>query len=157
MTKHTEGQLEIVAHSWKESGLYDKCGNRVALVEIDPDVTEETQDELEAVMDANARRLVACWNACQGLDTDLLESITMLGETLADRFELRNSTERELTTQRDELLEALEHLMEMTEPPEPNCSCHTNPPCNDCIEYGGLREAWEGARGAIASVNKGAS
>jgi len=24
--------------------------------------------------------------------------------------------------------------------PHPNCSCHISPPCNDCIEWGGLRE-----------------
>ena len=35
-----------------------------------------------------ARRLVACWNACVGLDTELLENILMTGETLKSRFEL---------------------------------------------------------------------
>ena len=27
--------------------------------------------------------------------------------------------------------------------PGPNCSCHISPPCNDCVEWGGLREAAE--------------
>jgi hypothetical protein len=36
----------------------------------------------------DARRLVACWNACAGLDTELLENIVMTGETLRSRFEL---------------------------------------------------------------------
>lgn len=25
--------------------------------------------------------------------------------------------------------------------PQPNCSCHLVPPCSDCVEYGGIREA----------------
>ena len=29
--------------------------------------------------EANARRLVACWNACEGMATDVLEKITMTG------------------------------------------------------------------------------
>jgi len=24
--------------------------------------------------------------------------------------------------------------------PDPNCSCHISPPCNNCVDYGGLRE-----------------
>ena len=27
--------------------------------------------------------------------------------------------------------------------PDSNCACHINPPCNDCVNYGGLREAAE--------------
>lgn len=55
----------------------------------------------------NARRLVACWNACEGISTDFLENIAMTGDTLASRFKARDDTERELAAQRDELLEAL--------------------------------------------------
>lgn len=40
---------------------------------------------------ANARRIVACVNACAGLDTELLEQIVILGETLKSRFELMKS------------------------------------------------------------------
>ena len=59
-------------------------------------------DELESI--ANTCRLAACWNACEGLDTDLLENIATMGDTLASRFKLRDQTERELAEQRDELL-----------------------------------------------------
>jgi len=34
----------------------------------------------------DARRLVACWNACEGLTTDNLESVAMMGDTLFARF-----------------------------------------------------------------------
>lgn len=49
------------------------------------------------------------------------------------------------------MLFALEHLVEMTgEPPDRNCSCHISPPCNDCVDYSGWRDAFEYARAAIA-------
>ena len=54
----------------------------------------------------NARRLVACWNACEGISTDLLENLTLTGDTIAARLKLRDATERELAAQRDELLVA---------------------------------------------------
>lgn len=45
---------------------------------------------------------------------------------------------------------AIEGLLDVIEdPPERNCSCHLNPPCNDCVEYSGIREALEFAREAI--------
>lgn len=57
--------------------------------------------------DVFARRIVACVNACAGLDTALLENITMLGDTLKDRIDvLRNEA-----NQRDQLLAALEQLV----------------------------------------------
>lgn len=57
--------------------------------------------------EANARRLVACWNACEGLTTEHMENIDMLGETLAGRFEAFHESERELMDVRDELLDVL--------------------------------------------------
>lgn len=54
---------------------------------------------------------------------------------------------------RDKLLAALELFMErVDEPPESNCSCHLFPPCNDCVEYSGLREAFSDAHDAIAKA-----
>lgn len=35
----------------------------------------------------NAKRIVACVNACAGLDTELLENIVLTGDTLKSRFE----------------------------------------------------------------------
>jgi len=58
-----------------------------------------------------------------------------------------------LIQQRDELLVALELFMErVDEPPEANCSCHLSPPCNDCVENWGLREAFSAAKEAIAKA-----
>ena len=58
-----------------------------------------------------------------------------------------------LIQQRDGLLAALELFMErVDEPPEANCSCHISPPCNDCVENWGLREAFSDAKEAIAKA-----
>lgn len=62
---------------------------------------------------SNARRIVACVNACAGLETEVLDNIVTLGETLLDRFELRNRQEKEIKAQRDELLAALEGMIEV--------------------------------------------
>lgn len=56
-----------------------------------------------------------------------------------------------------DLAAALEQLVEcVDEPPEPNCSCHTNPPCGDCVNYSGLRGALQAARDELAEYYKGA-
>jgi hypothetical protein len=49
------------------------------------------------------------------------------------------------------LRDALELLVESVgRPPDGNCSCHISPPCNDCVDYGGLREAFESVDVALA-------
>jgi hypothetical protein len=56
--------------------------------------------------EANARRLVACWNACEGISTDALET-----EGGAVMGWVRTASKLiAATTQRDELLEALKEL-----------------------------------------------
>jgi len=45
---------------------------------------------------------------------------------------------------------ACETFTELVSIPERNCSCHLSPPCRDCEEYGGLREADKAIREALA-------
>lgn len=46
---------------------------------------------------------------------------------------------------------ALERLLEVIEtPPAPNCGCHISPPCSDCVDWAGLREAIADAESAMA-------
>lgn len=40
-------------------------------------------------------------------------------------------------------------LDNMQHPPEPNCSCFISPPCNDCVEHSGLRDAIANAEAYI--------
>ena len=59
-----------------------------------------------------------------------------------------------VTAQRNSLEGALELMLErIQEPPDSNCSCHISPPCNDCVDFGGEREAFEVAKEALASLN----
>ena len=52
-------------------------------------------------------------------------------------------------------LEALEDLLDQTEPPpDTNCSCHICPPCNDCVDYSGVRYAIEQANKAITAIKE---
>lgn len=97
---------------------------------------------------ANARRIVACVNACAQITTDELESIPSNGGMLGPRDDVAR-----IAKQRNELLAALELMLErIAEPPQSNCSCHLSPPCADCIDFGGEREAFEEAKAVIASV-----
>jgi len=51
----------------------------------------------------------------------------------------------------------LEYLIEsMDPPPDTNCSCHINPPCYDCADYGAIREAYEEAC-TIVEATRGAA
>lgn len=56
---------------------------------------------------------------------------------------------RALAAENERLRDALINLMEMTEPPERDCSCHIAPPCAWCVEYGGVSEAHDDASAAL--------
>ena len=65
--QHTKWWLHVCSHSDKR--LRDEKGEWVA------DVASARRPEREDV--ANARRLAACWNACEGLETDDLEVVSI--------------------------------------------------------------------------------
>ena len=62
-------------------------------------------------MEANARRIVACVNACAGFNTGQLENVLLFGDTLKQRFMVLSNLETELRCQRDGLLLALEYAI----------------------------------------------
>ena len=61
--------------------------------------------------EANARRIVACVNACAGFNTGQLENVLLFGDTLEQRFMVLSNLETELRCQRDGLLLALEYAI----------------------------------------------
>lgn len=74
-TKHTPTQWRAVKHSWSNVGIY--CGNRpVASLSILDDAMEETQNALEAEMDADAAFIVTACNAYYDLRQDLSDART---------------------------------------------------------------------------------
>jgi hypothetical protein len=55
---HTPGPWTLCEHSWSRIGIYSaRCP--IAALDIADDATEETQDEWERVMKANARLIAA--------------------------------------------------------------------------------------------------
>lgn len=83
------------------------------------------------------------------LDTHLEGEFWTIGNAATAIQTLRT----ELTDTKARLAEAVEAvkiLMEMSEPPERNCSCHISPPCGWCIEYAGITEAYEYAASFLA-------
>lgn len=105
-TEHTPGRIR-----YYENGE----ANNYALLEVGADdrwlltLLHNGHDVTQCQI-ANMRRLVACWNACEGIKTGILESVTLVGDTLLKRFVERDKIELELTGQRDELLNALTAL-----------------------------------------------
>ena len=83
--------------------------------------------------EANAERLVACWNACQGIDTADLKS-----GSVSIIHKLHDEAAKMVLAQRDELLEVLEYVMNRLVDPHETADAATN------------------ARAAIAKVEGGA-
>lgn len=95
--KHTQGRLTVKGSRIYEQGAIIDC---IATMQVSN----------QPFWDEDARRLAACWNACDGLDTALLENILTLGDTLKDRFAQRDQVEKELRAQHDELRKARQVL-----------------------------------------------
>lgn len=49
---------------------------------------------------------------------------------------------------------ALSECVDNMYAPDRNCSCHISPPCSDCVDHSGTREALEDAHAAIAALKK---
>lgn len=75
-----------------------------------------------------------------------------LGYRTKEKSDL-NAEIKRLSAHQDALVCALELMLERCpEPPDPNCSCFISPPCNDCVEHAGEREAFEFARAQLAKL-----
>lgn len=54
----------------------------------------------------------------------------------------------------ESLVTRLRDLVDDDSTPEPNCSCHISPPCNDCIENAHRRELIEAAKRTLAQADE---
>ena len=97
----------------------------------------------KSITEANARRIVACVNACKGLDTAHLESSGLVS---AVGYELI-----ELTNQRDELLAALQGMIDIANDSQGVAGYHLNGEVADWDEF----EEWQAACDAIAKAKGG--
>lgn len=103
--KHAPGRLTIEGYGSEYVDILDKYGGDVA----------------DAVLKADAKRLVACWNACEGMSTEAIEAldgIGTMGDLKAAYSEAKahsvtpivNSQNKELAVARALLVEVLLHI-----------------------------------------------
>ena len=102
MSAHTPGQLNVAVEIFDNDGMPETAiqglnGSATVAVALDFGLNNPGMRE------ANARRLAACWNACEGLDTDELERFCLGTATGSEIHKLR--------FQRDELLAAIDGLL----------------------------------------------
>ena len=103
--QHTPEPWRVFSHSWSNTSvLADGFDHAICGLDINH-ATEESQESDEALMGANARRIVACVNACAGLTTEILEHSGVVRDLIGQNASL--------TKQRDELMKALEHQCEV--------------------------------------------
>lgn len=98
MSAHTEGRLRVAQYSSEFPQLHALWTDDVLVA----------RTCFAPASEANARRIVATWNACIGVSTEWLQAekyIVLLGSPLADRF-------REREAERDELVAALRNLLD---------------------------------------------
>ncbi len=133
--KHTQGKTIPAVSSVSQIGPCYAVGMQDTKVAIA--ITGKFDKPDSDISEANARRIAACWNACEGIDTGMLENITTLGDTLASRFRMRDKVERDLQAQRDELLAALIAI--------------TTTRC-DGMDITPINRAWDMATAAIAKA-----
>lgn len=94
--KHTPGLLHVDP----------KRSLRIATDQDESLASTGTSDVLRDSWEANARRLVACWNACEMVSTEDLEALTRPGDV-----SWAGTIDR-LVRERDELLEALKRIVD---------------------------------------------
>lgn len=125
---HTQGRIEafhnagpVMQGYQQSSGLHGTGDNRLKLIAgCFKDIGGEE------VAAANARRLAACWNFCEGVDTDVLETQASLmqridgyANSMAEMAVERDRAVRELAAARALLAEILaaddEYIKELEE------------------------------------------
>ena len=150
MSKHTPEPWKISHDDSTEewSIVTNQHGSIIA------NVNEETGPELVGSAPAirkmpgleNARRIVACVNACAGVRTEALEHRAHLLKAVDDDI-------AQLTAQRDQLLVALQGMIDITSDSQGVAGYHLNGEVADWGEF----EEWQAACDAIAKAKGGAS
>lgn len=110
MSKHYAGRLKIASssenpwsidhddgHDSTFKAIATEKGGRAVFLVVNDD-TKRPMQLHEDELDANADRLVACWNVCEGISTEVLELNATAGGVAT------------LERQRDELLAALQSI-----------------------------------------------
>ena len=110
--QHTQGLMKVHTENADGWPLLMIGGRIVANVNAESgvDTTKAPSIAFKPMpAEANARRLVACWNALEKVDTDVLESLTLPGDV---SWALAINT---LAKERDEMLTELRSALELIE------------------------------------------
>lgn len=99
-TQHTQGAIRYEYDPGYCGEIISSNGHTVATFVDEPS-------------EADARRLVACWNACNGITTERLED---LGRPLMQHLIGADERAGRMVKERDELLESLEALVNEQQP-----------------------------------------
>lgn len=97
MTNHVSGKLSMSPGTH----ILTEDGKSIAQLNYGYDLP---------VQEANGRRLVACWNACQGIDTEDLERLSSQDQTHKLITGAHILAMEKLAAQRDQLLAALSNI-----------------------------------------------
>ena len=98
--KHTTERLVLTSQNDEVTG----CASFESRQSYSPDTIVLYHDNAKE----DARRIVACWNACMGLSTEALERLGTLDKARVELDVLR----ARLMSERDELEEALQLMLE---------------------------------------------
>lgn len=120
-TQHTPGRVYHDKRGFPYADIKSETGRNVACtwgINRQPK-TREAAEQQKQIARANARRIVACWNALIDEDTEHLERLVEMGTTLRKEHEeclrLKEMYQVQLNkaeAQRDELLKALSEAKE---------------------------------------------
>ena len=81
MTEHTPGPLTLVVDSGDEFEdgpmIYIDCAEGARAGMDHPKARTIVDPESGVLTIADARRLIACWNACQPIPTEVLEGVNL--------------------------------------------------------------------------------
>ena len=142
MSRHTrepwkyEKELSAGCDEWLISMDAGDRGRGICIAETRPGSVASGQE--------NARRIVACVNACRGISTDELEQHGLVSAFGAELMELEK--------QRDELLAALQGMIDIANDSQGVAGYHLNGEVADWDEF----EEWQAACDAIAKTKGGA-
>lgn len=104
---------------------------------------EDPAAEIQAMRDARNKLRVAMRRRDKTLPT-IAEISDRISRLYAENEALRDAIK--------EASIALDLADDEIDPPDTNCSCHINPPCNDCVDHSQARETKEFIKSALAKL-----
>lgn len=104
---YTKGRLTVHTHGRITAGPFHNYTNGAAQEQFAMVTGFTRSDNPTAERDANALRLAACWNACEGISTEALET----GPTMMAAYQREERRADRAERERDELRAALEALV----------------------------------------------